>query len=53
MDNSCTTQLDKLTLPINFQYWGSIDKINVIDGYVEGANLFIDWNFNNIQDEIV
>lgn len=38
-------------VPINFTYWESIPKFKVIDGYVEGANVFVDWNFNNIQDE--
>jgi len=39
------------TTPINFQYWESIPKFKVIDGYVEGANVFVDWNYNNIQDD--
>ena len=39
------------TTPINFQYWESIPKFKVIDGYVEGANVFLDWNYNNIQDD--
>jgi hypothetical protein len=44
-------QLDINSAPINLQYWNQINKFNVIDGYVEGANLYVDWNFNNIQDE--
>ena len=39
------------TTPINLQYWDSIPKFKVIDGYVEGANVFLDWNYNNIQDD--
>ena len=39
------------TLPVNFQYWKDIDKFKVIDGYVEGANVFLDWNYNGIQDD--
>ncbi|MDB2570456.1 hypothetical protein N9Y21_04795 [Gammaproteobacteria bacterium] len=44
-------QLDINSVPINLQYWNQINKFNVIDGYVEGANLYVDWNFNNMQDE--
>tara|TARA_B100000497_G_C7675833_1_gene408265 strand:- start:357 stop:2027 length:1671 start_codon:yes stop_codon:yes gene_type:complete len=39
------------TNPINLQYWESIQKFKVIDGYVEGANVFVDWNYNNLQDD--
>ena len=39
------------TVPINFQYWEDIYKFKVIDGYVEGANVFLDWNYNGIQDD--
>ena len=39
------------TVPVNFQYWKDIDKFKVIDGYVEGANVFLDWNYNGIQDD--
>lgn len=49
-DNSLD-QLELNSAPVNFQYWNQSKKFNVIDGYVEGANLYIDWNFNNIQDE--
>lgn len=39
------------TVPISFQYFEDIHKFKVIDGYVEGANVFVDWNYNNIQDD--
>jgi len=49
-DNSLN-QLEINSAPINLQYWNQTNKFNVIDGYVEGANLYVDWNFNNMQDE--
>ena len=50
-DDNSLDQLELNSAPINFQYWNQSKKFNVIDGYIEGANLYIDWNFNNIQDE--
>ena len=44
-------QLEINSAPIDLQYWNQTNKFNVIDGYVEGANLYVDWNFNNMQDE--
>ena len=49
--NDSLNQLDINSAPIDLQYWNQTNKFNVIDGYVEGANLYIDWNFNNMQDE--
>ena len=48
-NNSETFALN--TVPVNFQYWKDIDKFKVIDGYVEGATVFLDWNYNGIQDD--
>jgi len=34
---------------------GTLDDVTegyiVIDGYIEGANVYVDWNYNGIQDE--
>jgi len=35
----------------NFNIHEHVNKITVIDGYVEGANVYVDLNFNGIQDE--
>lgn len=48
-NNSETFEIN--TVPINFQYWDDVFKFKVIDGYVEGANVFLDWNYNGIQDD--
>jgi len=50
-DDNSLDQLELNSAPVNFQYWNQSKKFNVIDGYVEGANLYVDWNFNNMQDE--
>ena len=42
--NNSLNQLDINSAPINLQYWDQTNKFNVIDGYVEGANLYVDWN---------
>lgn len=39
------------TSSTSFNLWNNVDKIQTIDGYIEGANLFIDWNLNGVQDE--
>ena len=43
--------LENNFISIDLQYWNSASKFKVIDGYVEGANVYVDWNFNGIQDE--
>jgi len=50
-DNSNPEITESNIVPINLTYWESAQKFKVIDGYVEGANVFVDWNFNNIQDD--
>lgn len=50
-DNSYSEITKSNIVPINLTYWESTQKFKVIDGYVEGANVFVDWNFNNIQDD--
>ena len=35
----------------NFNIHEHVNKITVIDGYVEGANVYVDLNFNGVQDE--
>lgn len=50
-DNSNSEITESNIVPINLTYWESAQKFKVIDGYVEGANVFVDWNFNNIQDD--
>lgn len=35
----------------NFFIHEHVNKITVIDGYVEGANVYVDLNFNGVQDE--
>lgn len=34
----------------NFKIWEHVDQIKVIDGYVEGANVYVDLNYNGVQD---
>lgn len=50
-DNSYSEITKSNIVPINLTYWEITQKFKVIDGYVEGANVFVDWNFNNIQDD--
>ena len=35
----------------NFNIHEHVNKITVIDGYVEGANVYVDLNFNGVQDD--
>ena len=49
VDNSSSPPVS--TSVNNFNIHEHVNKITVIDGYVEGANVYVDLNFNGVQDE--
>lgn len=48
--DSTTPPTGVTSSPPIIKVWENVDKFQTIDGYVEGANVFVDWNNNGIQD---